>query len=117
MVPTLILLVDDDPTNRYTSAKILMEAGYKVVSAANYVDALKLLDDPSSVSLLLTDILMPEGVNGFALARMARMRRHDLKIIYMTAYDVPHDEAIGPILQKPVEPAELVAAVGAALTG
>jgi CheY-like chemotaxis protein len=42
------------------------------------------------------DIVIP-GVNGFALMRMARMRQRELKVIYVSAFDVPTDEAIGPV--------------------
>jgi hypothetical protein len=54
------------------------------------------------VDLLITDLVVPNGVNGFALARMARLRRLDLKVIYLTDIDVPTEEAIGKILRKPL---------------
>ena len=63
---------------------------------------------------------MPGRVNGFTLARMARMRRHGLSVIYMTAYDdLPVDGAMGKLLRKPfplemlpLEVAEVLAAKG-----
>jgi hypothetical protein len=58
---------------------------------------------------------MPDRVNGFALARMARMRRLDLKVLYLTACDVPSNEAIGKILRKPITHDELAAEVRLAL--
>ena len=58
---------------------------------------------------------MPKGMNGFALARMARLRQRDLKVIYVTAFDVPTDEAVAPIMRKPVEAAMLVPEVKAHL--
>jgi FixJ family two-component response regulator len=52
------------------------------------------------------------GVNGFALARMVRMRHLDIKIVYLTGYDdVPVIAAMGPILRKPVDAETLVATV------
>ncbi len=45
---------------------------------------------------------MRKGVNGFALARMAQMRRLDLKILYLTASDFPEAEAAGKIVRKPI---------------
>ena len=43
-------------------------------------------------------------VNGFALACMGRMRRHALRVLYMTAYDgFPPNEALGPVMRKPVD--------------
>ena len=48
---------------------------------------------------------MPDSVNGIALSRMARLRRRDLKVIYITGYSIPgvEREALGPILRKPVD--------------
>jgi hypothetical protein len=48
---------------------------------------------------------------------MARMRHRDLKVIYVSAFDVPTAEAIGPILRKPVDAAVLMAEVRKALAG
>jgi hypothetical protein len=63
------------------------------------------------------DIVIPHSVNGFALARMARLRRLDLKVLYTTAYDISGVEAIGKILRKPI-PRELLAPeAGLALAG
>jgi hypothetical protein len=56
---------------------------------------------------------MPDRVNGVALSRMAQMRRPGLKVIYLTAYDIPgiEDEAVGPVLRKPIDEDRLVAEV------
>ena len=55
--------------------------------------------------LLLVDIVMPNSVNGLALARMARLRRRDLKVVYVSGYNIPgvEDELLGPILRKPID--------------
>ena len=47
-----------------------------------------LLESGDCPDLLLTDIVMPGSVNGIALACMGRIRRRDLRIIYMTGYDI-----------------------------
>jgi DNA-binding response OmpR family regulator len=65
------------------------------------------LDDGKPLALLLVDIVVPP-VNGYALARMARMKRRGLPVIYMTGFDVPTKEANGPVLHKPFEPAALL---------
>ena len=46
--------------------------------------------------------MMPNSLNGFALARMARLRRLDLKVLYLTASEVPTEDAVGKILHKPL---------------
>jgi len=60
---------------------------------------------------------MPGGINGFALARMARMRRLDLRVLYVTGYDLPMEEGIGKVLRKPIFLDLLVAEARNALVG
>jgi len=71
------------------------------------------LESPRSIDLLLTDLVMPERVNGVALSRMAQMRRPQIKVIYLTAYDIPgvEKEVFGPVLRKPVDDEHLIAEV------
>ncbi len=114
-MPARILFVEDDAAFHYAAAKALREAGFEVVAAPDYLTALAALDSNQGIDILLTDVVMPKGVNGFALARMARLRRRRLKIIYVTAYDVPIQEAEGTVLRKPIEPEALVAHVKAIL--
>jgi CheY-like chemotaxis protein len=111
-----ILIVDDDDGFRYATAKMLAEAGYETVDAQDYRKALEILEDKKPLALLLIDIVIP-GVNGFALARMARMRHFGLKVIYVSAFDIPTDEAIGPVLRKPVDPDALTAEIRHVLAG
>lgn len=110
-----ILLVDDDESYRYSTQKLLTEAGFDVIAAPDYRQALDAINGDGPIDLLLTDVVMPNRVNGFALARMARMRRMRLAVLYMTAFDVPTNEAIGKILRKPIADAQLVAEVKEAL--
>ena len=107
-----ILVVEDDDATRYAIASGLLTPSWlEVVQAHDFQDALPILDGKGQVDLLLVDLVMP-GVNGFALARMGRMRRRDLKVVYVTGHDdVPVHEAIGPILRKPAAPETLVATV------
>ena len=116
-VPTRgqILLVDDEDAYRYAAAKTLREAGFEVLEAKDYRDALPLLQGPEPIDLMIVDIVMPERVNGFALARMARLRRLNLKVLYMTAYDVPVAEAVGKVLRKPISAEDLITEVRTAL--
>jgi CheY-like chemotaxis protein len=102
-----ILFVDDDRAFSYSAAKVLRAAGYEVWLAHDYRIALQILESPQPLDLLITDIIIPNGVNGFALARMARMRRLDLNILYLTAFDLPAEEAAGKIIRKPI-PLELL---------
>ncbi len=115
--PGRILVIDDQEEYRYAAEKALRDAGFEVKSVGNYQKALDILVGPEHLDLLLTDIVMPNGINGFALGRMARMRRLDLKLLYMTGYDVPTHEAVAKILRKPISETDLVREVKQALTG
>ena len=115
-------MVDHDEDFSCRAAKALRAAGYSVFLAPDYRLALEILESPWPLDLLITDIvlitdiLIPNSVNGFALARMARMRRLSLKVLYTTAYDFAGNEAIGKLLRKPLAMDRLVFEVGLALT-
>jgi DNA-binding NtrC family response regulator len=108
-----ILLVDDDAACCEAYSKVLRRAGYQVCVAGDFRLALEILEAERPLDLLMVDIVMPGSVNGLALSRMARMRRKNLKVLYVTGYSIPgaEREALGPILLKPVEDERLVAEV------
>jgi CheY-like chemotaxis protein len=64
-----ILLVDDDELFREATAAILRSAGYTVQAAADHRLALEILESDERIDLLLTDIVMPDRVNGMALSK------------------------------------------------
>ncbi len=103
--PGRVLFVDDDQVFAEASAQVLRGAGYEVQIAPDYRLALEVLESNALVDLLVCDIVMPDRVNGLALGRMARLRRPELKIIYITGHDIPgvEDEALGPVLRKPID--------------
>jgi CheY-like chemotaxis protein len=105
-----ILVVEDDVTFGHALRQVLTRAGYDVVLAADFRAALGVLEDERPLALLLVDIVMPNSVNGLALSRMARLRRRNLKVVYVTGYDIPglEQELLGPVLRKPVENSVLI---------
>lgn len=115
--PGHILLVDDDDGFREALGAQLRSAGYAVRGAPDYRLALEILESDDRVDLLILDIVMPDRVNGLALGRMARLRRRELKIIYISGYDVTglDREALGPIIRKPVDYDELLVEIRTAL--
>jgi len=112
-----ILLVEDDEAASAAYSRMLRRAGYDVTAAGDFRLALDTLEADQPLDLLVVDIVMPGSVNGLALSRMARLRRQGLKVIYMTGFNIPgaEREALGPILRKPVDEAELLAEVEQAL--
>jgi CheY-like chemotaxis protein len=97
-----ILVVDDNDVFRCATTKFLLDAAFEVGEAYDYRRALDVIEDGQPLALLLTDISLPT-VNGFALARMGRTHHLGLPVIYMTAFDIPTDEARGPVLRKPLD--------------
>ena len=81
----IILLVEDDDAVRHMAADALRELGYTVVQASGASQALEALAVQPKLSLMFTDVVMPE-VNGRRLAEMARERRPDLKVLFTTGY-------------------------------
>jgi CheY-like chemotaxis protein len=116
-LPGRVLLVDDDQVLAEALVQVLRGAGYQVRLAPDYRLALEVLESDARVDLLVCDIVMPDRVNGLALGRMARLRRPELKIIYITGHDIPglEDEALGPVLRKPIDSDLFVAEIARVL--
>jgi CheY-like chemotaxis protein len=117
-----VLLVEDHEPMRYSTGRILELAGFRVVACADHGEALPIIEGGGKLDLMVTDIVMPGAVNGFALARIATLKRPRLKVVYMTGHyaDLPPVEvrnALGVILSKPFEAKQLLAAVTASLEG
>jgi CheY-like chemotaxis protein len=115
-----VLLTEDDPDIRDLIAAFLGGLGYRVLEAADAAEALRLFEAHGEIALLLTDVTLPGGTTGFALARQAHRRRPELKIIYASGHargGEPADprELLGPFLAKPFRLAELQRQVETAL--
>jgi signal transduction histidine kinase len=81
----LILVVEDEERLRHTVVEALLELGYTVLQADSAVSGLRMLDSNPQVTLLFTDIVMPD-VNGRTLADEAQRRHPNLKVLFMTGY-------------------------------
>jgi two-component system NtrC family sensor kinase len=81
-----VLVVEDDPQVNKLAVEALQERGYRVVSAPDGASALKLIEDAPSIDLLLTDVVLPGGMNGRQLSDEVVKRRPAIKILYMTGY-------------------------------
>ncbi|MFK4872830.1 PAS domain-containing protein [Novosphingobium sp. ZW T3_23] len=80
-----VLVVDDEAAVRQFSVEALRDLGYRVVEADGGLAALRILDGNPEITLLFTDIVMPD-INGRKLAEEALRRRPDLKILYTSGY-------------------------------
>ena len=81
----IILVVEDDTQVRHMSVAALRELDYTIVQAATPSEALKQLELQPHISLLFTDVVMPE-MSGRQLATLACERRPELKVLYTTGY-------------------------------
>jgi signal transduction histidine kinase len=89
-----IFLVEDDAAVRGTARHILRRYGYKVIEAISGAEALKRWSElQGKVDLVLTDIVMPDGVTGRELADQLRAQQPDLKVIFTSGYTVDSDPA------------------------
>ena len=86
----MILLVEDEKRARELLARILKNAGYGVVEAADGLEALSLLEN-LPCDLVVSDILMPK-LNGYALAARIRAKWPNMPIILTSGY-LPQDAA------------------------
>jgi PAS domain S-box-containing protein len=81
-----ILVVEDDADLRETVITALGQLGYRALAAANAAAALRILSGPEHVDLLFTDVMMPGGTLGPALAKRARELRPDIEVLFTTGY-------------------------------
>ena len=82
-----ILLVEDEVSVRVITRALLERQGYRVVEAANGVEALEAWEQRTGpIALLFTDLVMPEGVNGRELAARLQAAEPRLRVIYTSGY-------------------------------
>jgi len=83
----LVLLVEDDEAVRTLMRRILAGHGYRVLEASSGPEALAVTpENLRETRLLLTDLIMPQGITGRALAEQLRNRNPALKVIFMSGY-------------------------------
>jgi CheY-like chemotaxis protein len=116
----LILLVEDNPDVANVTAQMLRAMGHEVEVVDRARKALdRLSDETRPVNLLLSDVVMPDGMTGLDLARVVREQRSTLPIVLMSGYNdaVPPRGSGFRILRKPVPGHELHNAIRDALAG
>ncbi|MCJ2090675.1 response regulator [Methylobacterium sp. E-005] len=109
---TTILVVEDEPNVCELAAETLLDAGYRVLTAADAWQAEAILAN-ESVDMLFTDIDLARNTDGLALARRARDLCPDLPVIYtsggrdgLSARDAVPGAVFVP---KPYRPSQIVA--------
>src|SRR5450759_414976 len=117
--PRTILVVEDEPDVRAIVRRQLESLGHRVLVAEASTEALLLIQGPGTPDLLLTDVVLANGMNGIDLANAARELRPGLPVIFMSGYTaVPEAqhrirETGAPLLSKPFSTPQLERAVNA----
>ncbi len=108
-----VLLVEDDPALRNLAQRILDSAGYTVYAASGVAHAERILHEfTGEISLVITDVVMPDGDGTELVSRVSRSRPKT-KVLFMSGYTdgkVPQEYLTGShpsFLAKPFEPEEL----------
>jgi CheY-like chemotaxis protein len=84
-----ILVVEDEPVLRDLAHVILEECGYQILEAGSGREALGMWEQhKDDIDLVLTDMVMPEGVSGMDLAQQLLLTRPDLKVIFASGYSM-----------------------------
>jgi len=113
-----VLVVEDEPVLLELAVTVLQEHGYQVASASTGAEALSVWKArPGGFDLLLTDMVLPEGLSGLELAEQLRALKPDLKVLLTSGYgidDIGQEAArrLGArLLQKPYPHPALARAV------
>lgn len=99
------LLVEDNPDVANVTVSMLQELGYRVVRAASAADALEHLRAGVSVDFMLSDIVMPGGINGVELMDIVRRNYALVPVVLMTGCsdDALRGDTEQPVLRKPFD--------------
>ena len=81
-----VLVVDDEPTVRMLVTDVLAEFGYTAIEAADGPAGLAVVRSGVRIDLLVTDVGLPNGMNGRQVADAARALRPGLKVLFITGY-------------------------------
>lgn len=118
-----ILLVDDEDMIRRMVRNVLERASYDVIEADTGVQALAAWEqNKSQVKLLLTDMVMPDGVTGRELAKRLKSSKPSLNVIYTSGYDLDNEaqqdtrEGAIRFLHKPYDMRKLLEVVHETMT-
>ena len=114
---SLILVVDDIPTNLSLCKKILSQAGYRVCFAQSGHEALERAR-AEQPDLILLDVMMP-GMDGYQVCRLLKNdeQTHHIPVIFLTAREDENDETEGfsagavDYILKPISAPRLLARV------
>jgi CheY-like chemotaxis protein len=98
-----VVLVEDETAIRQMIAGVLKDLGYAVIEAEDGPSALKTLEAADGVDLLVTDVGLPGGLNGRQVADAARVRRPNLRVLFITGFSYTSELGRGTALEPGME--------------
>jgi len=101
---SVVLLVEDEPLVRLVIAELLDEAGFRVIEAVNAAEALQVLESGLRVDVVLSDVEMPPGPDGYSLARHVRDGWPRIEVLLTSGRQWPREGDLPPgvaFLAKP----------------
>jgi PAS domain S-box-containing protein len=119
----VILVVDDNKGMRDIAVRQLQSLGYRTIPASDPAHALEIVQGGAPINLLFTDMVMPGGMDGRALAEAARHLRPGLKVLLTSGFTQAAASAVSEnrlsfaLLSKPYRKEELARTVRAAIDG
>ncbi len=108
-----VLIVEDDDSLREAAVTTVSSLGYRTVAVADGPAALEKLDAGIAFDVLFTDVVLPHGMNGVALAKAAQARQPGLRVLYTSGYTenaIIHNGVVDAdieLLDKPYRRGEL----------
>jgi signal transduction histidine kinase len=119
-----ILLVEDEEMVRQLAERVLRQYGYNVLTSSRGSRALDMVESHSApIDLMITDVIMPGGMNGKQLADRMAEKRPEMRVLYISGYtDTSLFRTENPdnqvqLLEKPFSPLVLVRKVRELLEG
>jgi PAS domain S-box-containing protein len=118
-----VLVVDDEVDLLEIAVAYLQDMGYAAVQALDGNAALEIAEHEKDIDVLITDIIMPGGINGVELARRMRRGNPAIRVVYSSGF--PADALTerngtlvdGPLLHKPYQQKEFAAVVRRVVEG
>ena len=118
-----ILVVEDDPDVRAVTLSFLELLGYQTLEASRVQEGMEVIRAHPEIDLLMTDVILPGGEDGGALARQAKQLRPSLGVLYTSGYTedvIIHQGRLDPgvvLLRKPFTKLQLAEKIRFVLDG
>lgn len=115
------LVVDDEYDLLEVASTYLEDLGFEVIAATNGEQAMQSIERNTDIELLVTDVVMPGGMNGTQLSSEVKQKLPNIKVLYMSGFpsgviaDKSGTDLDAPLLTKPYSLSEMASALEALL--